>query len=174
MIGEKDDAYGRRERCERFNEAIQKLKEENKGDYPVAMEFKKGFGHGGLPDRDKIKEMYPFTRQPVPRHLTWELTDPVVRHFYWLSVSEPGGGQSVDAMVQDNTARITTRKVKQLEIALDSRLVDFSKALRINLDGSDRVVTIRPRLLTLCQSMVERGDPNLAFACRIPLKVEKK
>src|SRR5262249_47139591 len=90
MIGENDTMYGRRKRCEAFNEAIQKLRKENEGDYPVEMEFKKGFGHGGLPDRDKIKEMYPFTRNPVPRRLSWEMTDSVIRHFFWLTVPQPG------------------------------------------------------------------------------------
>ena len=48
MIGETDNAYGRRKRCEAFNEEIQKLKEANKGEFPVEMELKNGFGHGGL------------------------------------------------------------------------------------------------------------------------------
>src|SRR5712671_3137776 len=81
MIGENDSAYGRRERCEKFDAQIQKLKEANKGDFPVVMEFKKGFGHGGLPDRDKIKEMYDFTRNTVPRHVTWDLTDTFITDF---------------------------------------------------------------------------------------------
>src|SRR5205807_964982 len=66
MIGENDNAYGRRERCEKFAKEIERLRKENPGDYPVAMEFQKGFGHGGLPDRDKIKDMYSHQRQPVP------------------------------------------------------------------------------------------------------------
>src|SRR5207302_1042512 len=66
MIGEKDTAYGRKERCEKFEKEVQELKKANKGDFPVEMEFKPGFGHGGLPDRDKIKELAPFTRNPVP------------------------------------------------------------------------------------------------------------
>ena len=102
MIGENDTAYGRRKRCEAFNAEIQKLKEKDKGDFPVAMEFKKGFGHGGLPDRDKIKDLAPFTRNTVPRHVTWDLTDGVIKHFFWLSVPNPGPGQSVDARINDN------------------------------------------------------------------------
>ena len=42
-------------------------KEQDKDDFPVELELKKGFGHGGLPDRDKLKELYPFTRNAVPR-----------------------------------------------------------------------------------------------------------
>ncbi len=174
MIGEHDVAYGRRKRCEAFSEAVEKLKKLNKGDFPVEMELKKGFGHGGLPDRDKIKEMAAFTRNPVPRHLSWELTDGVVADFFWLSVPAPGRGQSIDAKISDNVAQITTRNVKGFALGLDGRLIDFGKQLRVSLDGKEKVVALRPSFLTLCQSMAERGDPRLAFTCRVPLEVEKK
>jgi hypothetical protein len=174
MVGEKDNAYGRRKRCEAFDEAIQKLREQNKGDYPVEMELKKGYGHGGLPDRDKIKEMYPSTRNPVPRHLTWELTDPVVTHFFWLSVPGPGKDKGLDATLRDNEARITTRNVKEFDLNLDGRLVAFDRPLRVWVDGQAQAVPVRPSFLTLCQSLLERGDPELAFTCRVRLSAGKK
>src|SRR5205814_1206711 len=62
MIGETDTAYGRRERCEKFDAEIKKLKAANPGDFPVQMEFINGKGHGGLPDKDKVKDMYQYTR----------------------------------------------------------------------------------------------------------------
>src|SRR5205814_1448194 len=138
------------------------------------MEFKKGYGHGGLPDRDKIKEMYAFTRNPVPRRLSWDLTDGVVRHFFWLSVPQPARGQEIDAKVQDDTVEIRTRNVGRFDLNLDSRLVALDRPLRVVLDGKARTVQVRPRLLTLCASLLERGDPELAFSCRIPLEAEKK
>jgi predicted esterase len=174
MIGEKDNAYGRRKRCEAFNEAIQKLKAEDRDVYPVEMEFKKGYGHGGLPDRDKIKEMYPFTRNPVPRRLTWDLTDAVVRDFFWLSVPRPGKGQEIDARVRDNTVEIRTHNVGRFDLCLDGRLVALDRPLRVVLDGKAQVLKLRPRLLTLCESVLERGDPELAFSCRAALEAEKR
>jgi transglutaminase-like putative cysteine protease len=174
MVGEKDDAYGRRKRCEAFDEAIRKLREQNKGDYPVEMELKKGYGHGGLPDRDKIKVMYPSTRNPAPRHLTWELTDRVLTHFYWLSVPEPGKDMGLDVTLRDNEARITTRNVKEFDLNLDGRLVAFDRPLRVWVDGQEQVLPVRPRFLTLCQSLLERGDPELASTCRLRLTAGKK
>jgi hypothetical protein len=169
MVGEKDNAHGRRERCEKFNEAVKTLKEQNKGDYPVEMELKAGFGHGGLPDRDKVKEMYPFTRNPAPRRLTWELTDPVLTHFYWLAVPQPGKGQYLDAEARDNAVRVTTRGVKQFELALDGRLIAWDKPLRVSVDGKEQTLTGRPSFRTLCQTLAERGDPRLAFSWRVRL-----
>jgi pimeloyl-ACP methyl ester carboxylesterase len=174
MVGENDNAYGRRERCEKFNAAIAKLKEQDKDGYPVEMEFKKGFGHGGLPDRDKIKDMYPSTRNPVPRRLAWDMTDPLITHFFWLSVPEPAKDRSVEATVDDNKITVTTRGVETFHLDLDSRLVSFGKPLRVRVDGEEQVVEVRPRLLTLCRSMAERGDPRLASTCQVTLKAKKK
>src|SRR5439155_23984638 len=125
MIGENDTAYGRRERCEKFSKEIQELKEKNPGEFPVEMEFKKGFGHGGLPDRDKIKELHEFTRNAVPRHLSREPTDSLLTEFFWLSVPQPAKGQGVDAVIKDNVATITTRNVKQCDLGFDVRRVQY-------------------------------------------------
>ena len=172
MIGENDTAYGRRERCEKFSAEIEKLKAANRGEFPVEMEFKKGFGHGGLPDRDKIKELYDHTRNVVPRRLTWEPTDTILTDFFWLSVSEPAKGQSIDAAIKENTATITTVKVKQFELGVDGRLVKLDQPLKVSLNGKEQTVKLQPSLLTLCQSIAHRGDPALAFTCRVRLTAE--
>jgi hypothetical protein len=169
MIGEKDDAHGRRQYCEAFNELVQKLRRESPDDYPVVLELKKGFGHGGLPDRDKIKEMYAFTRDPVPRRVSWDLTDTVVRDFCWLSVPKPRAGQRIDAAIDGNMVQITTQHVKDFVLHLDGRLVDYGRPVKVVVDGKSQVHKLRPGLLTLCRSIVERGDPDLAFACRMEL-----
>ncbi len=174
MIGENDNAYGRRERCEAFNKQIEKLKGENKDNYPVQMELKKGFGHGGLPDRDKIKEMYPFARKAAPSHVTWDLTDAVVDHFYWLSVSHPVKGGSIDAAIRDNRIDLKTSKIDAFCLNLDGRNLDFGKAARIVLDGKEKSLRLEPSLRTLCESLLERGDPQLAYTCRIELNGAKK
>jgi predicted esterase len=174
MIGEKDTAYGRRERCEKFDAEVQKLKADHPGEFPVEMEFKKGFGHGGLPDRDKLKEMYEYTRNPVPRRLTWELTDSVVTHFFWLSVAHPDKGQRIDASVDGNAIRIATKGVKQFDLGLDSRLIAPDQPLKLTLNGQAQTLKVQPSLRTLCESLQERGDPQLAFTYRVRLDGEKQ
>jgi pimeloyl-ACP methyl ester carboxylesterase len=169
MVGEKDTAYGRRERCEKFSQEIRKLKEEEGGGYPVDFELKQGFGHVGLPDRDKIKEMYGFTRNVIPRHVTWELTDNVLTNHFWLAVARPERGQRLDAALQGDELIITTRNIKEFDLALDGRMIALDKMLQIKLDGITQVVAVRPKLLTLCQSMLRRGDPQLAWTCEIHL-----
>ncbi len=174
MVGEDDNAYGRRERCLKFNDEIEKLKKENPGDFPVDFELKKGFGHGNLPDRDELQEMLPLTRNPAPRRLTWEPTDSLITDFFWLTVPKPEKGQSIDVALRDDTARITTRNVKEFELDLDGRLAPLDKPLHVVLNDKEEVVTLHPQLLTLVQSVLDRGDPELAFTCRVHLVAEKK
>ncbi len=169
MIGEKDTAYGRRERCEAFSKIIAKLKQDNPGDFPVDMEFKPGIGHGGLPDRDKIKELYPYSRKTTPVRLTWELTDSVINDFFWISTANPAKGASIDATLRGNKADIKSKDLKDFALCIDSRLVDFSKPLTVALDGKTTEHAIRPSFLTLCQSILRRGDPELACTCEIRL-----
>lgn len=169
MIGEKDAAYGRLPRCRAFDEAVRKVQEKNPGEYPVALEYKEGFGHGGLPDRDKILAMDPFVRPAAPRRVTWELTDPVVGQFFWLAVEKPGKDQALDAAVEGNTVRVTTRTVGEFALGLDGRLVDPGRPVRIVVDGREVEVQAAPSLRTLCESLQERGDPALAYTCRVRL-----
>jgi hypothetical protein len=169
MIGEKDTAYGRRERCEKFAAEIDKLKKDNPGDYPVAMEFQKGFGHGGLPDRDKIKHMHSFTRNPVPKHLTWDLTDINLKDFFWLSIDKPGRGQTIDLKIDGNALVVRAEKVGAFSLWLDSRLVNVDGPLEVAVNGKTSRHKLMPTLATLCESLQRRGDINLTGCCRLDL-----
>ena len=169
MIGEKDTAYGRADRCKAFDKAAEKLRADNKGEYPIKMEWKAGMGHGGLPDRDKIKDMYPHRRGATPRRVTWEIADDSTSRLYWLGVAKPGGGLAVDATLAGNKVTLTTRKVERLELHLDARLVDLDKTLSVTLDGKASEVKLSPSLATLCRTMAERGDPHLAASCVVTL-----
>jgi predicted peptidase len=174
MIGEKDTAYGRRERCEKFAAEIEQLKKDNPGDYPVAMEFQKGFGHGGLPDRDKVKDMYKYTRNPVPKHLTWDLTDPFLKDFFWVSISTPTKGQSIDLQLTGNAMNVRTEKVTGFSLWLDSRLVNLAAPLDVAVNGKQSQFKLTPTLATLCESIQRRGDAQLAASCRVDLATELK
>ena len=111
-------------------------------------------------------------RSGLSARVPWEPTDTIITDFFWLSVAEPAKGQSVDATVRDNAVTITTAKVKQFELGLDSRLIAYDQPLKVSLNGKTEMRTVRPSLLTLCQSMAQRGDPSLAFTCRVRLTAD--
>ncbi len=170
MIGERDTAYGRIKRCRAFNEKIKALKGDRKDIYPVVMEYKAGFGHGGLPDRDKIKSMYPNVRNLSPKHLTWEMTDSVVTSFFWLSVPKAKRKQEIEAKIDGQTITVKAESIDELSLNLDSRLIDFSKDIKVKWNGDRHIqIKARPNLSTLIGSMVKRGDPKLAHTFSIKL-----
>ena len=171
MVGEKDNDYGRLQRCKVVDDAVQKLRGDRTDVFPVTFEYQAGYGHGGLPDRDKIKDMYPAVRNPVPRELTWAMTDTVIQNFYWLQTPKPGRGQEIDAACRDNQITVKTVKVTAADLLLDSRLIDFQRPVALDVNGKLSTHKVRPSVLTLCQTMLERGDPDLAFASRIHLEL---
>ena len=165
MVGELDTMYGRYERNLRFKAEVEKLRGDRTDIYPVTVTIVKGNGHTGLPDRDKIVEMYPATRNPVPRELDWLMTDNVVRDFFWLRVEKPAKQAEILASCRDNRFVITANEtVTAATILMDSRLVDFSKPVAIELNGSTTTHRFAPSLKTFCQTLARRGDPAYAFA----------
>jgi pimeloyl-ACP methyl ester carboxylesterase len=173
MIGDRDTAYGRLKRCVAFDAALRELRGKNKNFYPGKMFLKQGFGHGGLPDRDQIKGMYSAVRDPVPKNLTWELTDSVVRRFAWLEIPNPTKKQLVEASCDGNRIEMKLANVEALNLYLDERLVDFSKPVVVSVNGQEVVNRmLKPSLSTLCRTLEERGDPELAFTVKGPLPLQ--
>jgi predicted peptidase len=173
MVGEKDTAYGRRERCEKFANQIEELGYSN-----VEFMYKPGFGHGGLPDRDMISQMYDHVRDPIPKHVTWEMTDSVVDRFYWLAVDSPSKGQLIDAKIEGNQIKIKTENCNSFSIFLDDRLIeDPSKPIKIVMLSNDGERTYeanyKPSFKTLCDSIAKTGDINLAFDFEIKINLEQ-
>ncbi len=169
MIGEKDTAFGRRERCERFNAEIEELKKTNPGFYPVQFEYKAGFGHGGLPDRDKIKDMYQNIRQPKPASLTWDLTDGFLKDHFWIHVDNPAKGMVVEAKIEGNRITLVTKNDPMVTLMLDPSQVDVSKPVELVLNGVSQKRKLTPLFSTYCQSIAARGDPKICGSIKVNL-----
>jgi Transglutaminase-like superfamily len=165
MVGELDTMYGRYERNLKFKEQVEQLRGGRTDIYPVTVTVIKGNGHTGLPDRDLIPDMYPAVRNPVPRELSWLMTDLVVQDFFWLHVPHPGKEQEILASCQNNRFVITVNeKVNAATVLMDARLVDFSKPLDIELNGSTTTRKFKPSLKMFCETLARRGDPAFAFS----------
>ena len=171
MVGEKDTMYGRFERDTKFAAEIVKLRGDRTDIYPVTVDFKMGFGHTGLPDRDKIKDMYPAVRNPVPRELTWLMTDTVIHDFFWLHVPAPAKKEEIWASCRDNRIVLTANSnVVAATVLFDARLVDFDKPVQLELNGATTRHTVQPSLRTLCETLARRGDPELAFTGKLAVR----
>jgi hypothetical protein len=170
MVGGRDTAYGRRERCEAFDRELQALQQQHPGRYPYSFTLVEGNGHTGLPDRDLLPQLLQRRREVLGREMLWQLTDGVVRDHYWLRVDAPAAGQRLEAVLDTNTLRLGAATVSHAEAWLDARSVDIRQPLHV-VDGERRSdVPLRPSLATLCRTLQERGDPQLAATCIVTLR----
>lgn len=170
MVGGRDTAYGRRERCEAFEQAIEKLRGQRVDRYPAEFFLIERNGHGGLPDRDWLVQMLPHVRDTAPRELDWELTDPVVRDHYWLHVDDPGKNQKISARILgDNRIEVTTTGRETVELWLDDLLIDMARPLQITFNGQQLEITPQPSLATLCATLLHRPDIHRAASMRVEL-----
>jgi pimeloyl-ACP methyl ester carboxylesterase len=170
MLGEKDTMYGRYDLVRKFETQIRELRGERADIYPVTVQIIADHPHSGLPDRDKIADIYSAVRNPVPRELAWRLTDNVIHDFFWLHVPAPSAGQDLRAACHDNRVVVTTgTNATAATVLLDSRLVNFRQPVVLEVNGTASTHTVRPRLRTLCATLQRRGDPELAFTAELPI-----
>jgi pimeloyl-ACP methyl ester carboxylesterase len=170
MVGEKDGAYGRVDRCRAFDKTLAELRAAHPGRYPAQFHEIAGNGHTGLPDKDQLQHLLPHVRQALPRELHWELTDGVVRDHYWLAVDAPQKGQRVDATLAGNRLGVRLRGGGAVTVRLDARVVDFGQPLAVACGDAERTETLQPSLRVLCESLRRRGDPVLAASCEVVVR----
>ena len=175
MVGELDTMYGRYERNQKFKAEMELLRGGRTDIYPGSVTIVKGNGHSGLPDRDKITDLYPAVRNPVPRELDWLMTDNVVKDFFWLRVEQPAKQAEILASCRDNRFVLTVNEtVTSATVLMDSRLVDFSKPVDIELNGSTVSRKFSPCLKTFCETLARRGDPAYAFSAEFNVVSDPK
>ena len=171
MVGDRDTAYGRIERDRKFAAEVEKLRGDRTDIYPVHVEIKEGMGHPGLPDRDIIPSIYPAVRNPVPKELTWLMTDAVIHDFFWLHVPQPVKGHELWASFEGNRFVLTSDgNVADVTIYCDQRMTDLTKPVEIELDGSTTPHRLKPSLRILGETLMRRGDPELAFTARLDMR----
>ena len=168
MVGSKDTMYGRYKNIVNFQKEIQVLRGNRKDIYPVTVQIIADHPHSGLPDRDKIAEMYANVRNPVPTELAWRLSDTVIHHFFWLQTNVPKAGMNMNTSIQKNNI-VAQTNLTEASILLDSRLIDFKKPVVLELNGKKSTHKLKPSLRIFCQTMQERGDPELAFTTKMVL-----
>jgi transglutaminase-like putative cysteine protease len=174
MVGEKDTAYGRAERCQAFAKQVETWRKQ-RGGYSGSFEWRPDVGHS-VPDRDKVAEMIKAgPRDPHPKELVWVQSDGILKHFFWIEAPKPAEKGRVEASITSTSNRIWIKSEGQAQLALwlDGNLVDLARPITVEVAGGEtRQIIPKPTLGTYCLSLEERGDPRLAAPARIvvPLK----
>lgn len=173
MVGEKDTDYGRIKLAREFDAKIKELRGDRRDIYPVAVTIIANHPHSGLPDRDKIAEMYPFKRSVTPEELTWPMTDNVIHDFFWLHADQPSDKQELNAICRDNKIQVTATNCKAgASVFVDNRLIDFNRPVKLECNGKTSTYHLKPELRTFCETLQRRGDAELAFSAEIKLPIE--
>jgi poly(3-hydroxybutyrate) depolymerase len=168
MVGERDTAYGRADRDQKFEQKLEEWRKQY-GGYSAAFDLMKGVGHL-VPDHDKLAEMLKYERDAWPKFVVWTQSDNVLTRFYWVEALHPVSGGHIEAEVEGN--KITLKCDKQSEIALwlDQGLVDLRKPVTVEIEGSKRpaqTMKLRPTLETYCLGLERTADPHLAAPVRV-------
>jgi len=172
MVGEHDTAHGRVNMVRGFMEGKIRLRGDNRDTYRGEVTIVKDRGHTGMPARDKIADMYSEVRNPIPRHVKWAV-DPLIETFYWLRVQTPTRDAEVEAVCEDNVVTLTSGNLQSIGVYLDERLIDLAKPVKIVANDRETPHKATPTMLTLCETLAERGDPEYMFTARISVELEK-
>jgi hypothetical protein len=170
MVGEKDTAYGRADRCQQFEQQVEAWRKQY-GGYPGAFELEKDTGHF-VPDHDKVAEMLKFQRDAWPKFVVWTQSDTVLHRFYWIEAPNPVNGGHIEANVTGNTITIKATKQDKLALWLDQGLVDLNKPVTVEVAGGKKqVFKLKPSLETYCRGIEQTADPHLSAPVRITISI---
>lgn len=167
MVGEKDTAYGRADRCQEFAKLFDELRQQY-GGFAGGFEWKPGVGHF-VPDRDHLAKLLVLPpRDAWPKRLIWTLSDSMLKDFYYVENAHPRAEERVDVTVKDNTILVDSNAEGPLALRLDEKLVDLTKPVTIERVGGATVsVTPTPNVEAYCRSLETLADPDLAAPCRV-------
>ena len=85
-----------------------------------------------------IKWVTGHRRVPYPRKLIWEARDEMNRQFYWLFSEKPESHGLITAEFRNrNLLAIQCKSAQGLTVMLSPKLVDFSKPLKILVNGKE-------------------------------------
>jgi predicted esterase len=135
-----------------------------------------GRGHDVVFGRDEGLT-FPFldrhVRDPFPKAVALRARGEAAPRAFWVAVVEVSGGSpSVDGTIDGQAIAVRTRGVRRLRLLLRPELVDFSRPVRVTIDGRpafEGPVAADPAVFL--RTWREALDPQLAAAAELVLDV---
>ena len=166
-LGETDTAYGRRERCDNFAKLWAEWKAKH-GGFDGGYELIPNHGHliNDI-EKDRITKLRPHRRNAFPTKIIWTQTDDVIRRFYWLEALNPVDQGRIEAEINGNTIKLTTKNQGEIALWLPESKIDLDKPVVVIRDGKRHEFKAKSSLETYALGLEQTGDPNLATGIRI-------
>ncbi|QYK54356.1 MAG: hypothetical protein KF824_05525 [Fimbriimonadaceae bacterium] len=166
MIGGKDNAYGRPERCQKFSENVKEWRTEY-GGFEGGMTFLSETGHS-VPDRDILRELLSVRRNPAPDKLIWVQSDNTLKNHYWLTDPNPKSGRRIYAEMTSSSITVVNSDAPALEFRLN--LASTTKSFVIVWGKTSTKIQLQPYPANYCESLMALGDPDYASPFKIVIE----
>jgi hypothetical protein len=170
-MGANDGAYNRNKVAAEWGEKLAVLQKNDPDGYVHSVTLHEGRGHWmNLQDAVAVPWMAKFTRAPWPSKIVWVQDDICHRRFYWLQVNPESAkaGDEMVAIAKGSAIKIEKSSTQNFRLLLNDKLVDLDKALTVTLpDGTTSSFSAARTIESLCQSLLDRDDPECAYSASI-------
>ncbi len=168
-VGTEDHEYGRYELSRKYADALVFLGRKAAGGYDVDFVAHAGQGHA-INDSGAAWWALGHVRNPRPRRIVWSQLGIQVATNAWLADGSPGFGSTIVAEARGNQITLERRNLSRLTVRLDDALVDLDRPVVVT-EGGVAVVNgrVERRVSVLAQTLLERGDPAMAFSAELAL-----
>jgi acetyl esterase/lipase len=177
-VGEKDGAYDRNTLAPKYGQSLDRLQQEDQKGYIHETHVVEGKGHWmDRTDTLAVTWMAQYIRNPYPEKVVWRQDDSPHDTFYWLSVpiEEAQKGKTAIAEYSDNTFTLLKNDYQTLTIGLNDAMIDFSKPVKIVVNGK---VIFKKKLTreikNIYHSLEKRKDPSLVFSAYLTILNNEK
>ena len=180
-VGENDTTFNRVGLAKEFHQRMDEFKEQY-GGYEHEVNVQVGKGHG-IDYRPGSEWMIAHRREARPDTVVWtsrNLGGNRRSAFYWLGLSDAGieGRIPMAARLNKDANRVDLKwpaaeteadlDEVAVRVLLDDQMLDLGKPVKIAVNGEPAFSGIPERKLeTLARTLVERGDPTMAFPVEI-------
>jgi poly(3-hydroxybutyrate) depolymerase len=174
-VGALDDAYNRNGMAKQWKNALDSLKRNDPEAYIHDVQLHEGFGHW-LKRRDSVALLWMnnYVRNPIPQKVIWKQDNRHHTSFYWLGVPKnlivDYGVISVAYNPALNEINIIDNYSSTIKIFSNDKMLNLDKPLTIKYrDAVIHQGVISRTILTIHETLTDKGDPNLSFPAAIKI-----
>jgi hypothetical protein len=130
-----------------------------------------------LEDRESVKWIGKFTRDPLPKKVVWFQDDVLHHRFYWLALPENSAraGQHIVALRDGQTVKIEKAEgAARLCVRWNDEMADLDKPVTVvGPDGRTLFEGMATRqVATIQRTLSERGDPASVFSAEVAVDLD--